>query len=101
MAMLVDSVAFQRIEEAPAAFERWKMRVVLRGSEPEVRAVPLVVMVGALHLELLAPLFGAEGIEGIQGLLAGIPEIGDAVQVGYAGGPLLPTGFAFSETFDA
>jgi hypothetical protein len=101
MTMLVDSVAFKRIEDPPPAFERWKMRVVLRGSEPEVRALPLLVMVGALRVELLAPLFGAEGIEGIQGLLAGIPALGDEVQVGYAGGPLLSTGFEFSETLEA
>ena len=48
----------------------------------------------------LVPVFGEEGIEGLQGMLAGIPQFGDEVMVGYADRPLRSTGFTFSETDD-
>jgi hypothetical protein len=98
--MIVQSVAFTRLQDRPPAFERWQMRVLLRG-EFELRAIPLVVAVGDVNVELLVPSLGEEGITGIQGLLAEIPQVGDEVRVGYADGPLLSTGFEFSETPDA
>jgi len=98
--MLVDSVAFTRLQDPPPAFERWQLRVLLRG-EFEFRAIPLVVAVGDVNVELIVPTFAEEGIIGIQGLLPAIPQVGDEVRVGYADGPLLATGFEFTETLDA
>lgn len=99
--MFVDDVSFERLQDPPPVLEGWKMRVLLRGSEPEVRTVPLVVTVGELHVDLLVPIFDEDRVNGMQGLLADIPQPGDEVRVGYADGPLLPTGFEFSETLDA
>jgi hypothetical protein len=99
--MVIDSVDFARLQDAPPAFERWKMRVVLRTGDYDVRAIPLLVMVGSLNVEMLVPIFGEEGIVAVQGLLTDIPQFGDEVKVGWADGPLLGTGFEFSETLDA
>lgn len=100
--MFVDDVSFERLQDPPPApLEGWKMRVFLRGSEYEVRSAPLVVTVGELYVDLLVPMFDEEGVIGVQGLLADIPQAGDEVKVGYADSPLLPTGFEFSETLDA
>ena len=99
--MLVDSVVFETLQDPPPAFENWKMRVLLLGSEYDVRAAPLVVTVGELFVDLLVPMFDEEGaVVGVQGLLADIPQAGAEVKVGYADGPLLPTGLEFS-TLDA
>lgn len=94
--MVIESVNFERIEDAPAGLDNWQVRVVLSGSGFEVRSVPMVVAVGEQHAELLAPVLIEEGIEGIQGLLAEVPENGDEVAVGWADGPLVPTGHEFS-----
>ena len=94
--MTVERVDFERLEDAPPAFERWQVRVLLRGSGFEHRSAPIVVAVGELNVELIVPLITDEGIAGIQGLLTEVPPNGAEVSVGYADGPLFGTGFEFS-----
>lgn len=96
--MTVERVDFERLEDAPAAFARWQVRVLLRGVGFEHRAAPVVVTVGELNVELIVPLLTEEGTAGIQGLLTEVPPNGAEVSVGYADGPLFGTGFEFSES---
>ena len=101
--MLVEKVSFEALEDVPAELQgRWQMRVILQGQGFEVRALPLVVEVGEQRAQMLVPLFTEEGESaGVQGLLPEAPRSGDAVRVGYAGGPLFATGFELSETQEA
>ena len=98
--MDVESVTFEPLGEVPAAIsDRWKLRVIVRGTDlPVVRAIPLVLAVGEQRAQVLMPLYSDEGeIVGLQGLLPRVPELGEEVRVGYADGPLLATGFEFSQ----
>jgi hypothetical protein len=98
--MAIESITFETLQDLPPDFDRWKMRVILRGENFEVRSVPLVITVGELNVEMIVPLVSDEGPTGVQGYLTEIPEIGSEVQVGYADGTLISTGFEFSENSD-
>jgi hypothetical protein len=71
--MFVDSVVFEGSWMRRS--EEYVMRVFSRG-EPEERATPFVVKVGELRAEMLVTIFGEE-VEGLQGMLKEIPQLGD------------------------
>jgi hypothetical protein len=101
--MQIDKVVFETLQDVPAELlARWKMRVIVQGEGLEVRAVPIVVEVGEQRAQMIMPLTAEEGgSAGVQGLLPEIPQNGDEVKVGYAGGPLFATGFEFSGNQEA
>ena len=99
--MDVESVTFEPLGEVPAEIsERWKLRVIVRGTGFEIRSIPLVLAVGEQRAQVLMPVYGDAGVVGLQGLLPRVPEAGEEVRVGYEDRPLRSTGFEFSETQD-
>ena len=71
---------------------RWEVRITIVGEGFEQRATPIVAQVGDQAIEVLLPLFNADGV---MGFLAHEPALGDELRVGFAGGPLIETGFTY------
>ena len=101
--MKVESVTFEPLGDVPASVsDRWKLRVIVRGTEFLPRSIPMAVAVGDQRAQVLMASYGDDGeVIGVQGLLERIPPLGTEVKVGYAEGPLIGTGFEFSQQPDA
>jgi hypothetical protein len=86
----VDNATFEMLEEPP--LPEWVMRVTVKGSGFEQRALPLCGEVGNLTVQ---------GIQidpdetGFIGYLLTEPAEGDVLLVGYPEGDLLNTGIAY------
>ncbi|MFL6388957.1 MAG: hypothetical protein ACJ71U_15860 [Terriglobales bacterium] len=86
----IESATFEMLEEPP--LPEWVMRVTVKGSGFERRALPLFGKVGSLAVQ---------GIQidpdetGFIGYLVTEPAEGDVLHVGYPEGDLLDTGIAY------
>jgi hypothetical protein len=81
------------IEEITTALPTdWTVRLVIRGSGLEERALPLVGELGPQKIQGLMP-GGDEGV--VLGFLIAQPSAGDELRLGYADQPLQSTGITF------
>lgn len=88
--MHVDTIQFEPIT-IPLPTD-WVMRIVIRGSGLEPRAMPMVAELGPQKVHGLMP--GAE--EGVVlGFLTSPPTAGDELLIGLADQPLQATGITF------
>jgi hypothetical protein len=88
--MQVDSVEFEAIT-TPLPTD-WVMRLVIRGSELDHGAIPMAAEIGPQKVHGLMPTT-EEGVT--LGFLTRVPDAGDELRIGYADGPLTPTGITF------
>lgn len=88
--MNVDSVSFEPIT-GPLPTD-WVIRVVIRGTEFEQRAIPMAAEIGTQPVEGIMPGF-EEGT--VVGFLAAAPSPGDELRIGCADELLTDTGITF------
>ena len=86
----IESAKFEMLEEPP--LPEWVMRVTVKGSGFERRALPLVGEVGDLSVQGIQ--LDPDGA-GFVGYLVTEPADGDPFRVGYPEGDLLETGITY------
>ena len=89
--MQIDSVDFEEIT-IPMPTD-WVMRLVIRGTGLEPRAMRLVAEVGPQAVQGLMPDV-EQGV--VLGFLTAVPTPGDELRIGYADEPLTSTGLTFT-----